>query len=146
MTGAQITRIAAGTVFAFSRVDRNERVEYLVAVNSGDGTAGSVEIPSSTPGAMFTQIHPGAGDLEVTAGDDGTVTTDVPPGALVVLVADRPMPVPEAEAAIAFDRPSASTEIPTFRYRIEASLGDRRFAEVTFSARIDGGQPVLLYG
>lgn len=144
VTGAQLTRAADGAVFAFSRIDRDQRLEYLVAANGGDGAADSVEIPSSTPGAVFTQIHPVAGAIEVAAGVDGIVTMDLPPTSLVVLVADRPVPVPTMPATIAFDRPSASTEIPTFRYRIEASLGDQRFAEVTFSARIDGGEPVLL--
>ena len=40
------------------------------------------------------------------------------------------------------ESPDDGAEIPTPRYRIEAGLGDRRYAEVTFAASIDGGEPV----
>jgi alpha-amylase len=141
--GAQIPRNALAGTLAFSRIDRDERVEYLVATNSGSTTT-PVTFRSATPDAVFSQVYPVGGDTTVTARADGTVTIELSPVSAVVLVADRKVPVPDTAATVSLVRPAPGTEIPTFRYRIEAELGDDRLAEVTFSARVDGGEPFLL--
>ena len=73
-TGAQITRYADEDVFAFSRFDRDERREFVVALNSSDAPA-TVSVP--TWGGAFSLIY-GAGEESVAASDDGTVTVTVP--------------------------------------------------------------------
>ena len=68
----------------------------------------------------------------------------VPAYPTVVLVADRPVPVPAEPLTVSLERPRSGIEIPTFIYRIEAELGDARYAEVTFSVTVDGGEPEIL--
>ncbi len=143
MTGAQITRSVEASTFAFSRIDRTIRVEYVVAVNAGS-TAQRIDVPTQTPGGMFTPIHPGSDGEEYPSDIAGVLSLDVPAGQSVVLMADREIVAADQPPAVRIVRPALDTEIPTFRYRIEAELSDDRYAEVTFSARIDGGEPVLL--
>jgi hypothetical protein len=45
---------------------------------------------------------------------------------------------------VALVRPEDAAEITTARYRIEAEVGDRRYAEVTFAISVDGREPVVL--
>ena len=80
----------------------------------------------------------------VTADADGILSVDVPPTSTVVLMADREIATPADSPVIDIVRPMPGAEIPTFRYRIEAELSDDRYAEVTFSVSVDGGEPVLL--
>jgi glycosidase len=141
--GAQIPRNALAGTLAFSRIDGEGRLEYLVATNSGAATT-PVTFRSATPDAVFTRVYPSGTAGTVTARADGTVTIEVPPVSSVVLVADRKVPLPDSSATITLVRPGPGTEIPTSRYRVEAELGDGRLAEVTFSARVDGGEPFLL--
>lgn len=140
-SGAQITRSADGEVYAFSRIDRNVRVEYVVVSNSGISQA-ATSVSTITPEGVFSPIY-GTGEAR-TAGADGALTVEVPAGSTVVLMADREIATPTGSADIDIVRPGGGVEIPTLRYRIEAELSDDRYAEVTFSARIDGGDPVLL--
>jgi glycosidase len=140
-TGAQITRSSEGDVFAFSRIDRNVGVEYVVVSNAGDSAA-SVTVPTITPDGAFNPVY-GIADASV-ADPDGMLVVDVPATSTVVLMADRQIGTSAGPADIDIVRPGAGTEIPTSRYRIEAELSDDRYAEVTFSASIDGGAPILL--
>ena len=142
--GAQLARLAVGGALAFSRIDRDVQIEYVVAANSGEAGAGSLWIPTATPGAEFTQIYPVGQAGSIASDESGLIKVDVPARSLIVLMADRPIDVPESQPNIEIVRPTADTAIPTFRYRIEAEVDTDRYAEVTFSARIDGGEPVLL--
>ena len=56
-SGAQLQRYAADGpgVLAFSRVDREERVEYLVVSNNAEGDS-SATFATGTPGATFTPL------------------------------------------------------------------------------------------
>ena len=140
-TGAQITRSVQGDVFAFSRIDRDVRVEYVVVSNAG-GSDTTVSVPTITPEGVFSPVYGTSG--ESIADADGMVIVDVPASSTVVLMADREIATPDGSPEIAVVRPAAGVEIPTFRYRIEAEVSDDRYAEVTFSARIGGGAPILL--
>ena len=62
----------------------------------------------------------------------------------MALRAETPLAIPDEEPSIRITRPSAGTEITTARYRIEAEPVDRRYAEVTFSISVDGGEPIIL--
>jgi len=140
-TGAQITRIAEGDVFAFSRIDRNVRVEYVVVSNAG-GSPAVVSVPTVTPDGVFNPVYGSGGETTADAG--GVLTLEIPATSTVVLMADRPFATPAGSPEITVVRPAAGAEIPTFRYRIEAEVSDDRYAELTFSAKIDGGMPILL--
>jgi hypothetical protein len=141
--GAQIPRKALAGAFAVSRLDRDERIEYLVLTNNGDGTTPAT-FTTFTPGAEFTAIHPADADVSVTAATDGTVSVDVPPLSSMVLMADRPAPIPDTPPEVTLVRPDPGAQLPTFRYRLEAELADTRYAEVTFSVSIDDADPIVV--
>ncbi|GAB3160646.1 hypothetical protein GCM10027059_09080 [Myceligenerans halotolerans] len=90
-TGAQIERFAAdgAGIYAFSRVDRGEKVEHLVALNNAGETA-TASFTTLTPGASYSVLYDGAtGAQPVSADANGEVTLTVPARSAVVLVADR---------------------------------------------------------
>jgi glycosidase len=141
VTGAQIVHEPQGPIFSFSRIDRDERVEYLVVANNGP-LAVPAMVAALSSDTTFEAIHGTVGS--VASGTDGVVTVDLPARGLIVLRADVPLAVPESEPVVRITRPAPDQEIPTPRYRIEAAVDDRRYAEVTFSISIDGGAPVVL--
>src|SRR5690606_1095372 len=55
-TGAQLERLADGSRYAFSRIDRDEKVEHLVVLNASPN-AETVEVPTLTPGATFSPLY-----------------------------------------------------------------------------------------
>ncbi len=140
VSGAQVTRVADGAVFAFSRIERTERREYVVVVNRG-GSPVSVEVPTSSTDTAFTPI---VGEVEGAADGAGILALEVPSRASLVLVADEPLPAEGRPIPVSIVRPESGSEIPTSRYRIEAELGDHRYAEVTFAMALEGGEPVVL--
>ena len=141
VTGAQITRAATAGIFAFSRIDRDDRIEYVIATNNRS-TPSPVTVPTSTPEGVFTTVYGEA--QEATAGQAGVLSVTVPAYSSIVLRADRPAPLLPEPVTVNLERPRAGIEIPTFIYRMEVELGDLRYAEVTFSASVDGGPSQLL--
>ncbi len=141
MTGAQIMHEPQGPILSFSRIDREQRIEYIVVANNGP-----VSIPATVPALSvnteFRQIHPVRS--VVVSGGDGLITIEVPARSAILLRAVDPLAIPDNPPTVRIARPNNSQEIPTARYRIEAEVGDRRYAEVTFSISIDGGNLVLL--
>ncbi|WP_211240190.1 alpha-amylase family glycosyl hydrolase, partial [Promicromonospora kroppenstedtii] len=87
-TGAQIERYAedGAGVYAFSRVDREEKIEHLVAANNA-AQQRTVALDTLTPGATYAPLY--GTDAPVTADADGAVTLTVPARSAIVLVADR---------------------------------------------------------
>jgi glycosidase len=100
--GIQVTRHAddGPGVFAFSRVDPRERVEYLVAVNNA-GTARTVTL--DTWSSSFSKVY---GDGSATVGDRVTVT--VPPLSAVAFRAGAPLAV-GAAPTVELTAPSGPT-------------------------------------
>jgi glycosidase len=105
-TGAQLERLADGSSYAFSRVDRDERLEHLVVLNAS-GRPATLEVPTLTRGGRFSVLY-GEAD-EVTADAAGRVTVTVPPLSAVVWVADRLVTAPDAVAAPRFTSPEGSS-------------------------------------
>ena len=98
-TGAQIERYvdSGAGVYAFSRVDRTEQVEYLVAANNSNA-AKTVDVPTLTKDGAFEVLY---GDgASVTANADGVASVTVPALGTVVLKADRTVTAPDAASAI----------------------------------------------
>lgn len=60
--GAQIERYseAGQGIFAFSRIERGEQVEYVVALNNSEADD-TATFPTSTPDATWTELYPGPG-------------------------------------------------------------------------------------
>jgi glycosidase len=138
-TGAQLTRLAEdGTgVFVFSRIDRTDRVEYVVAVNNA--TEGrTVGFMVESPATTFESIHGDAGAPVVSDGDARLEIT-VPALGSAVYRADQPIPVSVAAPRVAITNPAPDAEVSFERFRIEAELGRNQYVEVTFAVSVDGG-------
>jgi glycosidase len=139
--GAQIVHEPQGSVFSLSRIDRDERIEYLVVANNGPLEI-PVAIPALSPDTSFEYIHGNEGS--VVSDNNGTLDIDIGARSAVVLRAESPLPTPAEASTITLVRPEENGEIPTVRYRIEVELSDRRYAEVTFAVSLDGGEPMIL--
>ncbi|MGP9708448.1 pullulanase-type alpha-1,6-glucosidase [Brachybacterium sp. AOP24-D1-21] len=134
-TGAQIELHAeeGAGIYAFSRVDREEQLEHLVALNNSP-EARTVTLTTLTPGASFTSLY---GDhAPVTAAADGTVEITVPALGAVVLVADAPVVAAGDAQAITLDLADGAKvegQAP-----ISADVTADRWAETSFSWRLAG--------
>ncbi|MGW6827979.1 alpha-amylase family glycosyl hydrolase, partial [Streptomyces massasporeus] len=106
-------------VYAFSRTDPEQRVEYVVAVNNADRDR-TVEVPTYTAGMDFRGVY--GSSARVSSGADRKVRMEVPPLSAVVLKAVKPLATPAT-------RPSVSVTAPE-----AGATGD-----VEVSAEVDGG-------
>lgn len=97
--GAMIPRATGqAALFAFSRIDREELVEYLVILNNDRGQSRSATLSTATPGARFGRLYdsdrgplePGTESLEADGG--GQLTVTLAPLSFQVLRSDRPLP------------------------------------------------------
>lgn len=135
-TGAQIERLVTdgAGVYAFSRVDRDEKIEHLVAVNNA-AEARTMEIPTLTAGASFSVLH---GDgAAATADASGVLSVTVPALGAVVWVADRTVTAPEAAQAITIESPAAGAAV-TDLAPVAADIDDSTWAETSFAWRVAG--------
>ena len=137
--GAQIERYAdsGAGVYAFSRVDRVERIEHLVALNNS-GAAKTVTFDSLTAGAAYTVLY-GATEAATTANAAGEVTITVPALSTVVLLADRPVTAPDAASAITVDVPAAGAGL-TGVTPVSADVADSTWQETSFAWRVVGSR------
>ena len=141
-SGAQLHRHATdgAGVYAFSRVDRDERVEYLVVANNAEEVT-EATFATGTPDATFQPLWPA--DAEVLKSDgDRQVSVAAPPLSLTVYRADTTMPA-SAEAPgitvsqtgeLDVDRDGHAREALWFTAELDRDL----YAEVTFVTSIDG--------
>ncbi len=131
-TGAQIERYAddGPGVYAFSRVDRDEKIEYLVATNNS-ASEKTVQIPTLTADATFTPLY--GASASVASGADGAASVTVPALSAVVFTADRTVSAPAEAGPITVTAPTAGAGLsglprsartsPTRRGRRRASRG-----------------------
>jgi alpha-amylase len=133
-TGAQITRVSDGGVFAFSRFERSERVELVVALNSGDAER-TVAIP--TWGGTFSLAY-GEGPDAVTASSDGTIEVTVPAFGALVYRSDAALPGTDAPQ-ISLPEPTVSAE-DAGRVEVAADVEATTYAEVSFWAKPAEGE------
>lgn len=151
--GAMILRPTADPhVFAFSRIARQERVEYVVVVgNQREGTREAVVETSQPAGAGFTLVY-GLGDdtpepgSSLKAGSDGRLTVRVPALGAQVWRADRALTEPRGAPGIVFTSPAGASTLVFGAREIDGQvLAERQeigvsllhsdgLAEVTFLA------------
>ncbi|WP_030246723.1 pullulanase-type alpha-1,6-glucosidase [Streptomyces sp. NRRL S-350] len=134
--GAQIERYAADGpgVYAFSRIDAGQQVEYLAAVNNAT-EAKTVTLDTFSAGMGFDRIHPAAGE-HVTSGADRKVTVTVPALSSVVFKAAGKLAAVGAAPQIALTPPAdGSTGLVTVGARVDGGGFDR----VSFAAQIGNG-------
>lgn len=132
--GAQIQRHAAegSGIFAHSRLDADDKVEYVVAANNSTSSA-SATFPTWTKGKgrVFTPVF--GTDTAVKPAADGAVTVTVPPLSVSVWRANKPISTsgaaPEVEVAV---EPGAGV---SGRAEIGADVSASTFAQTTFLYR-----------
>lgn len=153
-TGAQIHRYATSGagIYAFSRIDRDEQIEYIIAVNNG--AAATANVPTFHPGGVdfaLQYVEGGSAPDVLTTNDNGTLSVSVPAMGFVVYQASQPLPPSNAAPEIIFATFTNGQEVPLnfleidgnavpqrLEIRVELS-GDQQasapFMEVTFAVR-----------
>ncbi|MGH8020797.1 MAG: alpha-amylase family glycosyl hydrolase [Opitutaceae bacterium] len=147
--GAMLLRPSGNRdVFGFSRIERGEGIEYLVALNNSRSERRTVELPTSQPaGATLRRIFDLRGDNadeSIMIAADGRASVTVGPLGLGVWRAVAPLPQPGSAPTIAIMSPWPNTQfgystrwvdghnIP-LGFELSAEVGGTDgFAEVTF--------------
>ncbi|MFF2348868.1 pullulanase-type alpha-1,6-glucosidase [Kitasatospora sp. NPDC058115] len=140
--GAQIERYAADGpgVYAFSRIDAAQQVEYLVAVNNAT-EAKTVTLDTFSAGLAFDRIYPAAGE-RATSGADRKVTVTVPALSSVVLRAAGRTASAAGAPAITLGAPAEGS---TGTVTVRADVPGGGFGRVTFAAQV-GDRPWQVLG
>src|ERR687898_797057 len=159
-SGAQIHRYSSDGpgVYAFSRIDRDQRVEYVVALNNGDASA-TVDVQTfSDEGVGYKLVSRRlASDSSVptrlTTSPDGALSLTVPPLGVVIYQAAEPAPASDAAPAVditslehgdtvALGINSWDGHQVADRIEVGAELDSDAYAEVTFAVREGDGDYV----
>jgi len=156
-TGAQLHRYSQGSagIYAFSRIDRDEQVEYFLAFNN-DNSAQSASFGTDSPNTSFTAVYP-AGAPAIASDASGQVTVEVPALSFVIYRADALLPASTAAPGIVFNTLSDDqvVELETQvldgndvqdRIEVGVSLTGDRYAEVTFAVRKSGTSDYTVIG
>ena len=131
--GAQIHRYASADagVYAFSRVDADELVEYVVVANNST-KATRVTVPTWSEKAQFTAVY---GDTaKIKTGTDARLAVEVAPLSVEVYRAGKPLTPRQEAPAVYLDSPSAGGVVGG-RAEIGASVPEHTYAQVTFAYR-----------
>jgi pullulanase-type alpha-1,6-glucosidase len=134
--GAQIERLASGSVYALSRIAAKEQVEYVVALNNGEAPA-TVDIPTYSAGMTFTKVY-GEADPVVTSSADRTIKVTVPALSAVVYRASTKLATPGDGPAVSVTLPGAeiSGTAEDGRIPVTATVPGTGFDQVTFAAKV----------
>jgi alpha-amylase len=141
--GAQQHRYASDGpgIYAFSRLERRDQREYLIAMNNSE-QAQTAAIPTYSAMQTFKKVY-GDGALAIKSGVDSKLTLAVPPLSAVVYESTGRIPGSKAAPAITLSEPAPA---PGARGRIQvaADIAGSSFYEVTFYAQAGNGpwQPI----
>jgi glycosidase len=133
--GAQIHRYSSDTagIYAFSRIERDQLIEYIVAANNAE-TQQSATFKTFSPNERFSAVYP-AGGGSLTTDANANITVTVPPLDVVVYRADRSPRTMRSAPNITITAPTQGSEV-TGRVEVAAQLDSDRFAEVTFAVKV----------
>ena len=142
--GAQIHRYSQDSagIYAFSRIERDEKVEYVVAFNNAESSSqATFEVFSAD--MAFTAVYPTTSTAVITSTASKMLTVDVPTLGFIIFQASATVPtstvrVPEA-ATPTFYAPTEGEEV-TGRVEVGVTLSDtNQLVEVSFAVSVDGG-------
>ncbi|KGN39489.1 alpha-amylase family glycosyl hydrolase [Knoellia subterranea] len=132
--GAQVQRFAAedAGIFAVSRIDAGQKVEYVVAANNAT-TPSTATFPTWTrgKGAVFTPVS--GTDTAVKPAADGSVKVTVPPLTVSVWRANKPIATDGAAPTVSVSTGAANTVAG--RAEVSADVSASTFAQTTFLYR-----------
>ncbi len=136
--GAQIHRYSEGQagIYAFSRLERGERIEYVVALNNAESEQ-SATFATYSPNAAFEALYP-AGGAPLQTDGDGNLTVTVPALGVAVYRATAALPAATSAPGIQITAPAAGAEVGG-RFELAATLNSAAYAEVTFVVSVNGG-------
>jgi alpha-amylase len=138
--GAQQHRWSSsgGGVYAFSRLDRREQHEYVVAVNNAE-QAQTAAVPTYMAGTDFQLVY-GSGPERLRTDAGKRLDLTVAPLSAVVYRATRPLERSRRAPSVTLANPGPLRD----RAEIRAQVGGDQFAEVTFLARVGnrGWKPI----
>jgi glycosidase len=120
-------------IYAFSRLDRREQHEYVVAVNNSEQTQ-TAAVPTYMRRTAFRTVY-GGGPPRLWTGADKRLALTVGPLSAVVYRAVRPLERSRSAPPIALADPGPLRD----RAEVRADVGGDGFAEVTFLARVGDG-------
>ena len=152
-SGAQIHRFSSdgSGVYAFSRIDRDERVEYVVALNNSEAPA-EATVPTYSPGGVrYRLVSEPVAARTLTTDPDGALHLRVPPLGFVIYRAGQPVPASTAAPGIEIsslqhgDTVALGTNVwdghrVLDRIEVGAELDADMFAEVTFAVKEGSGE------
>ncbi|MBI2514449.1 MAG: alpha-amylase [Opitutae bacterium] len=126
-TGAMFVRAAdAANVFAFSRIDHDERVEYVVAFNNSRVETVTARMPTSQPGrAKLAAVFDSASDTvgsELVLDADGVAHVTLAPLQFAVWRAERPLAAPASTPRIALSAPTPGAPLVNGSREIEGTV------------------------
>ena len=136
--GAQQHRFGSAEpgVYAFSRLDREQGREYVVALNNAE-TAKTATIPTYMASSRFDRLF-GEGPDQLTTDADRGLQVTVPALSTVVYKAADKIPVSGEAPSVAVTNPAHNGE-GRQRMEVVADIGGDSFYEVTFYAKAAGG-------
>jgi alpha-amylase len=135
--GAQQHRFASSGpgVYAFSRIGRSARREYVVALNNAE-QASSASVPTYVADSKWEKVW-GSGPQRLRTRGDRRLDVTVAPLSAVVYRAKKKIPRSHSAPSIAV-APSGSAVRD--RYEVGADVGGSAFNEVTFLAKVGNGK------
>ena len=141
--GAQIPRASSDGpgIFAFSRIERDEKIEYVVAFNSATSTQ-QATFPVYLASTAYNAVYPaGAGNL--TSSATGALTVNLPAAGVAVYRAASALPASTAAPEVTVTAPADGSQV-NGRIEVAATLSTEQLAEVTFVVKIGSGDWQLI--
>ncbi|MFC8504090.1 pullulanase-type alpha-1,6-glucosidase [Pedococcus sp. NPDC057267] len=131
--GAQVHRYASSSagIFAFSRIDKARRTEYVVALNNAS-TPKSATFATYGHNQGFAPVY--GTTSAVRSAKDGRLTVTLPAQSVSVWKAMTPMDEPRSAPPLYLTSPSAGGVVGG-RAEIGAAIPSNTFAQVTFAYR-----------
>lgn len=137
--GAHQHRYAAqgSGIYAFSRIAPDEQREYVVVLNNSESTQ-TATIPTYAASRPYHRVY-GQGARTVRADREGGLLVEVPALSAVVYRSSGRIPPSTRAPRIALAEPQP-TEEANSRIEVRADVDGSSFYEVTFQARVAGGE------
>ncbi|HET9737124.1 MAG TPA: alpha-amylase family glycosyl hydrolase [Solirubrobacteraceae bacterium] len=121
-------------IYAYSRLNRRERREFVVAVNNSE-SAQTALVPTWAERGWFTKVY-GTGATSVRSGSDKRLSVTVPALSTIVYRADKKMHRSHRAPQISLTTPAEARD----RLEVRANVSGDSFYEVTFKAKVGRGR------
>jgi alpha-amylase len=134
--GAEQVRYSSAEpgIYAFSRIDRSHRYEYVVALNNSEQAA-SASIPTFVPRSKWVRVY-GQGPDRLRSGSDKRLDVTVGPLSTVVYRAKKKIPRSHSAPPVSLVVPATGRD----RLEVRADVAGDSFYEVTFLAKVGSGR------